>query len=91
MKSFLNNSTGERRSLWHKHVQIAAKNTMRAIRKTWARSPQRDRIPCNNLEIKLGLNPECKKDINEDLTDEQQKQIAEIHTSSCKRQPNANF
>ena len=40
------------------------------------------RIPYNILDIKLGLKPEWKKDANEDLTDELQKQIAEIHRSA---------
>ena len=37
------------------------------------------RIPYNLLDIKLGLKPEWKRDNNEELTDELQKQIAEIH------------
>ena len=40
------------------------------------------RIPYNILDIKLGLKPEWKKEANEDLTGELQKQIAEIHQSA---------
>ena len=34
------------------------------------------------LDIKLGLKPEWNKDNNEDITDELQKQIAEIHQAA---------
>ena len=40
------------------------------------------RIPYNILDIKLGLMPEWKKDNNEELTDELQKQLAEIHQAA---------
>ena len=40
------------------------------------------RIPYNIIDIKLGLKPEWKKDANEVLTDELQKQTAEIHQSA---------
>ena len=40
------------------------------------------RIPYSILDIKLGLKPEWKKDNNEDLTDELQKQIAETHQAA---------
>ena len=40
------------------------------------------RFPYNILDIKLGLKPKWKKDNNEDLKNELQKQIAEIHQSA---------
>ena len=40
------------------------------------------RIPYNILDIKLGKKPEWKKDKNEDLTDELQKQLTEIHQAA---------
>ena len=40
------------------------------------------RIPYNILDVKLGIKPEWKKDNNEDLTEELQKQIAELHQSA---------
>ena len=40
------------------------------------------RIPYNNLDIKLGLEPEWKRDANEELADGLQKRIAEIHQSA---------
>ena len=40
------------------------------------------RIPYNILDIKLRLKPEWKKDNHKELTDELQKQIAEIHEAA---------
>ena len=40
------------------------------------------RIPYNILDIKLGLKPNWEKDSNEELTDQLQKQIAEIHQAA---------
>ena len=40
------------------------------------------RIPYNILDIKLGLKPKWEKDSNEELTDQLQKQIAEIHQAA---------
>ena len=40
------------------------------------------RIPYNILDIKLGLKPEWKKDNNDELTDQLQKQIAEIQQAA---------
>ena len=59
LKTSLKISTGERRSMWHKYVQIAVMNYN-----------------------KLGLKPDWKEDSNEELTDELQKQIAEIHQAA---------
>ena len=78
-------STGERRSMWHKYVQIAVMNYNTSYHESLGCEPTtvfHGRIPYNILDIKLGLKPEWKKDANEDLTDELQKQIAEIHQSA---------
>ena len=40
------------------------------------------RLPYNILDIKLGLKLEWKKEDNAELTDELQKQIAEIHQAA---------
>ena len=40
------------------------------------------RIPYNILDIKLGLKPNWEKDSSEELTDQLQKQIAEIHQAA---------
>ena len=85
LKTSLKISTGERRSMWHKYVQIAVMNYNTSYHESLGCEPTtvfHGRIPYNILDIKLGLKPERKKDANEDLTDELQKQIAEIHQSA---------
>ena len=85
LKTSLKISTGERRSMWHKYVQIAVMNYNTSYHESLGCEPTtvfHGRIPYNILDIKLGLKPEWKKDTNEDLTDELQKQIAEIHQSA---------
>ena len=85
LKTSLKISTGERRSMWHKYVQIAVMNYNTSYHESLGCEPTtvfHGRIPYNILDIKLGLKPEWKKDANEDLTDELQKQIAEIHQSA---------
>ena len=85
LKTSLKISTGERRSMWHKYVQIAVMNYNTSYHESLGCEPTtvfHGRIPYNILDIKLGLKPEWKKDANEDLTDELQKQITEIHQSA---------
>ena len=85
VKSSLKISTGERRSMWHKYVQIAVMNYNTSYHESLGCEPTtvfHGRIPYNILGIKLGLKPEWKKDNNEDLTDELQKQIAELHQAA---------
>ena len=85
LKTSLKISTGERRSMWHKYVQIAVMNYNTSYHESLGCEPTtvfHGRIPYNILDIKLGLKPEWKKEANEDLTDELQKQIAEIHQST---------
>ena len=70
--------------MWNKYVQIAVMNYNRSYHQSLGCQPTTVfRIPYNILDIKLGLKPELKKkDANEDLTDELQKQIAEIHQAA---------
>ena len=85
LKTSLKISTGERRSMWHKYVQIAVMNYNTGYHESLGCEPTtvfHGRIPYNILDIKLGLKPEWKKDANEDLMDELQKQITEIHQSA---------
>ena len=85
LKTSLKISTGERRSMWHKYVQIAVMNYNTSYHESLGCEPTtvfHGRIPYNILDIKLGLKPEWKKDANEDLADELQKQISEIHQSA---------
>ena len=85
LKTSLKISTGEQRSMWHKYLQIAVMNYNTSYHESLGCEPTtvfHGRIPYNILDIKLGLKPEWKKDANEDLTDELQKQITEIHQSA---------
>ena len=85
LKTSLKISTVERRSMWHKYVQIAVMNYNTSYHESLGCEPTtvfHGRIPYNILDIKLGLKPEWKKNANEDLTDELQKQITEIHQSA---------
>ena len=78
-------STGERRSIWYKYVEIAVMNYNTSYQESLSCEPTtvfHGRNPYNILDIKLGLKPEWKKDNNEYLTDQLQKQIAEIHQAA---------
>ena len=79
LKTSLKISTGERRSMWHKYVQIAVMNYNTSYHESLGCEPTtvfHGRIPYNILDIKLGLKPNWEKDSNEELTDQLQKQIA---------------
>ena len=68
--------------MWYKYVQIAVMNYNTSYHDSLgceSTTVLHGRILYNILDIKLGLKPEWKKDNNEDLTDELQLQIAEIH------------
>ena len=85
LKTSLKILTGERRSMWHKYVQIAVMNYNTSYHESLGCEPTtvfHGRIPYNILDIKLGLKPHWKKDNNEELTDQLQKQIAEIHQAA---------
>ena len=71
--------------MWHKYFQIAVRNYNTSYHESLGCEPTtvfHGRIPYNILDIKLGLKPERNKDNNEDLKDELQKQIAEIHQAA---------
>ena len=85
LKTSLKISTGERRSMWHKYVQIAVMNYKTSYHESLGCEPTtvfHGRIPYNILDIKLGLKPKWEKYSNEELTDQLQKQIAEIHQAA---------
>ena len=85
LKTSLKISTGERRSMWHKYVQIAVMNYNTSYYESLGCEPTtvfHGRIPYNILDIKLGLKPNWKNDNTEDLSDQLQKQIAEIHQAA---------
>ena len=77
--------TYERRSMWHRYVQIAVMNYNTSYHESLGCEPTtvfHGRIPYNILDIKLGLKREWKKEDNAELTDELQKQIDEIHQAA---------
>ena len=85
LKTSLKISTGERRSMWHKYVQIAVMNYNTSYHESLGCEPTtvfHGRIPYNILDIKLGLKPNWKNDNAEELTEQLQKQIAEIHQAA---------
>ena len=85
LKTALKISTAERRSMWHKYVQIAVMNYNTSYHKSLGCDPTKvfhGRIPYNILDIKLGLKPNWKNDNAEELTEQLQKQIAEIHQAA---------
>ena len=72
LKTCMKISTGERRSMWHKYVQIAVMNYNTSYHESLgceSTTVFHGRIPYNILDIKLGLKPEWKRDTNEDLAD----------------------
>ena len=67
--------------MWHKYVQIAVMNDNTSYHQNLGCESStvfHGRIPYNILDIKLGLEVVWQKDNNEDITDELQKQTAEI-------------
>ena len=71
--------------MWTKYVQIAVMNYSTSYHENLGCEPTtvfHGRIPYNILDIKLGLKPNWEKDSNEELTDQLQKQIAEIHQAA---------
>ena len=82
LKTSLKISTGERRSMRHKYVQIAVMNYNTSYHESLGCEPTtvfHGRILYNILDIKLGLKPNWKNDNAEELTEQLQKQTAEIH------------
>ena len=71
--------------MWHKYVQIAVMNYNTSYHESLGCEPTtvfHGRIPYNILDIKLGLKPNWEKNSNEELTDQLQKQIAEINQTA---------
>ena len=71
--------------MWHKYVQIAVMNYNTSYHENLGCEPTtvfHGRIPYNILDIKLELKPTWKKDNNEELTEQLQKQIVEIHRAA---------
>ena len=61
LKQSLEIETGERRSLWHKHISIAVLNYNTSYHSSIGCEPSRvfrGRIPYNILDLKLGIRPQ---------------------------------
>ena len=68
--------------MWHKYAQIAVVNYNTSYHENLGCEPTtvfHGRFPYNILDIKLGLKLEWKRDNKDNLLEELQKQIAEIH------------
>ena len=84
IKTAFNISTGERRSLWHKHVQIAVINYNTTYHETLGCEPStvfHGRIPYNVLDSKLGIKPKWKTRRKSDIAEQLQKQIDEVRAT----------
>ena len=61
IKQLLKIETGERRSLWHKYINIAVFNYNTSYHSSIGCEPRRvfhGRIPYNNLDLKMGIRPQ---------------------------------
>ena len=72
IKTALKISTGERRSMWHKYVQIAVMNYNTTYHETLGCEPStvfHGRIPYNVLDLKLGIKPKWKTTPHSDIAE----------------------
>ena len=84
IKTALKISTVERRSMWHKYVQIAVMNYNTTYHETLGCEPStvfHGRIPYNVLDLKLGIKPKWKTTPNSDIAEQLQKQIDEVRAT----------
>ena len=85
IKTALKISTGERRSIWHKYVQIAVMSYNTTYHETLGCEPTTvlyGRIPYNVLDLKLGIKLKWKITPNSDITEQLQKQIDEVRATA---------
>ena len=85
IRTALKISTGERRSMWHKHVQIAVMNYNTTYHETLKCEPStvfHGRIPYNVLDLKLGIKPKWKTTPNSDIAEQLQKEIDEVRSTA---------
>ena len=85
IKTALKISTGERRSMWHKYVQIAVMNYHTTYHETLGCEPStvfHGRIPYNVLDLKLGIKPKWRTMPNSEIAEELQKQIDEVRATA---------
>ena len=74
--------TGERRSLWHKYINIAVLNYSTSYHTSFGREPSRvfhGRIPYNLLDLKLGIRPQEQPILNSQIAQNVLEQTEMIH------------
>ena len=85
IKTALNVSTGERRSMWHKYVHIAVMNYNTTYHEILGCQPStvfHGRIPYIVLDLKLGIKPKWKTTPYSDIAEQHQKQIDEVRATA---------
>ena len=82
IKQALKIETGERRSLWHKYINIAALNYNTSYHTSIGCEPSRilhGRIPYNVLDLKLGIRPQQQPIPTSQIAQEVLEQTEKIH------------
>ena len=85
IKRALKISTGQRRSMWFKYVQIAVMNYNTTHHETLGCelfTVFHGRIPYNVLDLKLGIKPKWTNTPHSDIADQPQKQIDEVRATT---------
>ena len=82
IKQALKIETGERRSLWHKYINIAVLNDNTSYHTSIGSEPSRvfhGRIPYNVLDLKLGIRPQQQPNPTSQIAQESLEQTELIH------------
>ena len=85
IKTALEISTSERRSMWHKSVQIAVMKYKTTNHETLGCEPStvfHGRIPYNVLDLKSGMKPKWKVTANSDIAEQLRKQSNEVRATA---------
>ena len=81
IKNTLKITTGERRTMWHKYVQVAVLNYNTSYHNSLGCEPSRvfhGRIPFNVIDLKFGMRPAIKQKPTTEVANEIQQQTNEI-------------
>ena len=87
IKQALKIETGERRSLWHKYINIAVPNYNTSYHTSIGCEPSRvfhGRIPYSVLDLKLGIRPQQQPIPTSQIAQEVLEQTEMIHQVVCK-------
>ena len=94
IKKALKIETGERRSLWHKYVNIAVLNYNTSYHTSIGCEPSQvfhGRIPYNILDLKLGIRPQQPPILTSQIAQEVLEQTEMIHQDVRKNTMQAYF